>query len=790
LETAKAAGVGDPPPVQLSAPPALTQESTTEPIEPPRLLTDTIEKQDAGLESDVASDEGLEQEAFPIEIQTAAGLEARDTAPQEQQPAPIQSAVVDAPEAAPVTSETANVQEEAYPIEVTSQRGEEYPPTKASPLEEESPVSMSDVAVIAADVSPQGQPDVDEEPFKKHVKPAQHPRSRAPKNRGGHPRGEGEGGEGEKTGKIHRRSAKPEIVCWKREGEWILGVEIPEELQGAMERAVFQDGVPLMQDAWKGDRWRLAKLGGEVVVCISDSQSENKLRIELKGDDHLLFKLQGANLNEGRRVKQPSSGSYLVVVPDNWERDAERAGTARYQPERVCVEGYEAHFFDVPGDSASRIAFRDHIGRPLEIGSTGPRFELVGQKPDASEHAGSLFGVSPPRILVKDGSWADVGAIVLGEEGSGRARWRTSLELNPAVPEQQLPDEVISRKAGWYFLRFYDLQDELIESLDFRFVAGLRKITVHYDGHFPPPTGHVQATVEFQHDAECSVKPSLAETTDVRVDRKSEKTTLMIPPTPHCDRSRWLLGPPNGPRVEVDIMIERIWWAVDRASQKPSQWQDTCLRVTPEDFRATSNTALWIRFPRSRWTDSVFVGFEQVNRQRFDIRVTEDTIAVSLRDLDSGELRDRSAEHSLKAWIERNGTVHQAAMVTVPAEGVPGALDITFIPAYRLAAVLTTLHRATRGPLRQMLKEIRCHYRGARRSRAESNDEFKKEALCAIDVFLQLARPRQSIIPKGVSGWRSKAGRATHEFPETARKVWRQHNELKNRPGRGKGSGL
>ena len=99
------------------------------------------------------------------------------------------------------------------------------------------------------------------------------------------------------------------------------------------------------------------------------------------------------------------------------------------------------------------------------------------------------------------GMWADVGTVVIGEEGSGRGRWRTSFSPAPEGRERDLPAEVAPRKDGWYFLRFYDVNDELIDSLDFRLVHALTGIKVMQPSPLPPEGKHELAHVEFRHEA-------------------------------------------------------------------------------------------------------------------------------------------------------------------------------------------------------------------------------------------------------------------------------------------------
>ena len=63
---------------------------------------------------------------------------------------------------------------------------------------------------------------------------------------------------------------KPEIVCWKREREWILAVELPDELSENQGLTMVQGDRQLEEDAEKRGCWPLAQLRGDVVVMGAD----------------------------------------------------------------------------------------------------------------------------------------------------------------------------------------------------------------------------------------------------------------------------------------------------------------------------------------------------------------------------------------------------------------------------------------------------------------------------------------------------------------------------------------
>jgi len=433
-------------------------------------------------------------------------------------------------------------------------------------------------------------------------------------------------------------------------------------------------------------------------------------------------------------------------------------------------------------NSASRFAFLDGTDRSVVVASGGPLFQLTGKElHDASANLGPLFAGAPPRTRVADGAWETVGTIVLGEEGRGSGKWRKAFRPDAALSEQEMPVELLKRKAGWYFVRFYDLQDELIDSLDFRFCAGLRQITIHGGPPFPSATGHELAIVEVEHDADWCVAPLSATPEDVKIEDIADRTILKIPPVPECDLTVWGLGPRGGPQVEVALMIERVWSAVSDVLKPPLQWGDTRLSLSVEDFAATSEKAIWLRWPNPRWADRVLIGFQPEKRREYPQKVGERLFAIPLRDFsDAPALAERTKDCTLKVWVNGNESV----IAVVPVETLEATLNIAHVSACRLARSLTLLHAATGGPLRQLLKEVRRRYRRPQHSTVGCNVEFVKEALCTVAVFLQLADTQQSLAPAAAGRWKLKARLAGKEFPDTMRQIWRHYRELGGRTTR------
>ncbi len=486
-----------------------------------------------------------------------------------------------------------------------------------------------------------------------------------PAKRGGRPRGSIQDFETQPLTETQSRGPKPEITCYKREREWIPVVEVPENFLGTSSFTVLQGASPLRQDESAEGCWRLERAGIQVVVRSTEEGVCREAEIALNEENYLLFKLYGQNQNHGRRVKRPSVGCFLVVVPEDWERNEDLAGPPPVSPEPVSLTGYQAHFFVLDKEDGRRIAFFRPASGPFEIESEASRFELVGtQLNDASEGIGPLFGVEPPRIgALDEQTWRSVGTIVVGEEGSGGGRWRKSFSPVSARIEQNLPNEIADRKAGRYFLRIYDTKDDFVESLDFRFLSSLRRMTLPQSTPLPSETGHTPACVEFLHDRHCTIQAADEGARSVQICRESERTVLTVPRDPSCDLTRWHVGLEGGPKTEVSVLVERVWWTLrEENAAGPSDFKDEVITLSRESFAATSRKTLWLRFPRRRWVDTVLVGFDQSSVRPYIPKVMEKTLAIPLRDLVDVQQVSTVGVVPFRLWIYPQGTTYTGVL--------------------------------------------------------------------------------------------------------------------------------
>ena len=156
---------------------------------------------------------------------------------------------------------------------------------------------------------------------------------------------------------------KPEVVCWKRAREWLIGIEMPHEYLEKPNLAVLQDEAPLIQDEFNEGFWPLKKTYGS--ITIKWNGITEACPISCGNEKYLLFKLSAKDPDWGRLVRYPTSGTYLATVPSTWQRDEAISGHAIFEPEAIVINGYRAHFFNLNHDSRERIAFRTHNEKPF-----------------------------------------------------------------------------------------------------------------------------------------------------------------------------------------------------------------------------------------------------------------------------------------------------------------------------------------------------------------------------------------------------------------------------------------
>lgn len=477
-----------------------------------------------------------------------------------------------------------------------------------------------------------------------------------PIKRGGKPRGTPQSAPAP-SGRSHVRHQRPEVICYKRERVWTLGLEVVDRQQLAHEPSVYQNKKALKHDEYREATWLLKEPGGFVEISRSD-HADPLDQVNLGEAAWSLFKLS-AN-EEGRRVTSASKGEYLLLAPEDWTRDEPLAGSPHIAPEPTSIPGYVAHFFLVEKGCDPRIALRASSGGVVCPEMREPLFELIGTRLfDAADHIGPLFGGAQPLVRILGGrGWSCVGKIIVGAEGAGRGRWKEAVELpsNDRDQDVELPHEITAHGAGWYFIRFYDPNDRLIDSLDFRVACMFDAVDLIQPAPLPMPRGHEPVRVTFRHRSGAVIEPVCTAARQVQITRGDIESLLELPARADCDRTCWQIGAEGRACVNLTLLVERVWWAVSREDSEPSEWNDREIDAVLSDFAAISDRTLWIRLPRPRWTDAVGVGFAGQTLRSYEVRVSEAVVRIPLREFgDSQELQTLGQDIPLHVWIRRAG---------------------------------------------------------------------------------------------------------------------------------------
>jgi hypothetical protein len=470
---------------------------------------------------------------------------------------------------------------------------------------------------------------------------------------GGPPRG------GRRTQKKQSEISPPKkvpqisIMCWKEGFNWKIGAEIDDDIWNL---EVSQTGETLERKSSDENIYLLKSLTEPINVR---SESEEKsIKIFSHKRDYLIFKMLRNWTDPGRSINTIGDGYYLIVAPNKWSLEENTLEYSPVEPEEVDIEGYKAFFVYKEQKILSTIGMKNEVGFPIYIETKVPQFKLVGRIIiDAAEEMGPIFADAPPGLAVSGPKrWKDVSSIVIGEEGRGRNKWRMSMPPDLTKDIQVMPEQLELKNGGWYFIRIYGFQNDLLESLDFRFMKGFYDIQVSPYSPLPDEQGHQPVTVSFLYKKGLSLEIEKGSKEGLNIQANDNGISVKIPNEPSWDFSNWVLGSGDS-KIEIEILIERIWWDLIEDSNDhdqfiPHQFLDTPILLSRKSLQPTSNEALSIWLPRPRWAREVLIGSEKKRAGKYNIKTSERKVVIPLRDFsDLQEMNDPLQEINIKLWL-------------------------------------------------------------------------------------------------------------------------------------------
>jgi hypothetical protein len=464
--------------------------------------------------------------------------------------------------------------------------------------------------------------------------------------RGGSPRGERDATD--QPGQPVEKASRPrfQLVVTRDSGDWEIFAEV--ESTDSSNLRVTQGSEALHESVERSLFGPLRDLTAPIRI-LSDDVEVGRMTLITQESPLLFFRLQR---DLGRLVPRPSRGLNLAMVPSEWQFDERRSGAPPFEPESCGVPGYSAHFLSVEKNPA--LVFKRPNAAAAEFYCAMPKFRLEGDcLLDAEDRMGLLFTGTLLVLQGEAGAMEAVRAIVLGAEGPGKGRWRQQYDREASDAESwPLPDDVRAQGSGWYFIRLYDVEDDLIDSFAFRYIGGLKSIDVEGAGL---TQGLDEIRVTFAHDEGVSVviTDSILSSVEHSTAREPRSTLFAWPCHPGVREPIFEVRD-GGKPVPVTLDTDRVWWAlVNEPRASEPAWQSSPVQLMPEHCAPESDAELLVRFPRSAAVDA-FIGFNSADRRKIPIGAGR--ASVQLHGFsDASELR-RFGEQKLKLWVCANGS--------------------------------------------------------------------------------------------------------------------------------------
>ena len=454
--------------------------------------------------------------------------------------------------------------------------------------------------------------------------------------------------------RLQSPSSRPELVCRRdpASARWEVILSADAEVPIA---AAYLKGAPL--DLTDG-RCSIPSLSGRLTVSSEDGQEHI---LPLFERDPLIFKLQKNWAGEGRRTSGITSGHFIVIAPKRWQR----TGRAPVEADGCSDPEFTAHYFhrDATVSDETVGGFNEWDGSPVATG-----IELSGCKiHDDSDH-GMLFVGDPPGLQpLREVEWARVGEEI--ERGWGQ---------NFQPGKQSLADELCGRE-GRFFLRVYDPEVRMIDSVAFRYVRELRMITVNGTEYsqgtmlMPGETGYPRTEICLVGADGSTIAPVLPPQARHAISRSG---AIEVPPHPDMDRVTCSLGT-DAHKVNIVLDLPRIWWRLEDGRCDPGAWSDTPLVMTREEFRNHAHAATTLSV-LSRRQSSVRAGFDERLEQPYKRTKGENRITIPLYHFADHAQIDRKLSKEANFCVEWGG--EKLPLIRISADPVPEIITFTSDP--------------------------------------------------------------------------------------------------------------
>ena len=373
---------------------------------------------------------------------------------------------------------------------------------------------------------------------------------------------------------------------------------------------VRQNGESLKEES---GYYRLPSFSAQLTVIYANGR---KINVALFEDRPLIFKLLRHWKGIGRKVSGTTSGHYIVIAPEQWERK----GHVPVAPDGCSDSRFLAHYFYRDDSSSSDIGgFRQCEDSLLKSG-----YELIGKSIFDDSEDGELFVSAVPILRTpQQVSYARTGS----EEENG---WRGE----NFRPDEQALSEILNNRQGRFFIRVYDENVALLDSGEFRYLRDLNEIRINGEPYtrntilLPPSSGYVPATVRFVGANGAIIRPILPPELKHVTLQGSE---LIVNPHPDGNKLACTLTSESG-RVNIVIDLPFVWWRMERDGESPDEWRDTPLAISQKEFRDHAYGEAAVRLRLNPRIKAVHVGFDDESGQSYRRDASNGDLLIPLVD--------------------------------------------------------------------------------------------------------------------------------------------------------------
>ena len=326
----------------------------------------------------------------------------------------------------------------------------------------------------------------------------------------------------------------------------------------------------------------------------------------IPANPYRIFKLAGQQHAYGRPVTKIGTGDFLILIQLGWSvTDSQR--------QTLIGDGATAHRLTADETRPAPL-LSDGALRQSPIPRTTSNYQLEGEA--LVDNLGCpLYFSSGPTLKQLNGAALPVKCVAIEERT--RERWHGG-DWGDAEAWLQ------ANSPGWFTLRLYGSSDELLQSLEFRYVAQLNR--VHMDcPALPGPAGHANGLLEIWHDDGLQIRAPGGPT----IERNGGRSTIAIPPDPSL-LSIVLTMQVGDNLASAELPTQRLWWRLDDESGTAADWAARPLSLPREGFRPDSTKRLTIRLPAPGWASGIRAGLGANRRPYIE---NHGTCEIALREL-------------------------------------------------------------------------------------------------------------------------------------------------------------